>query len=220
MLVILCPTLYRRANMYVKRHAVQRGDKRYVYLRLVEAYRDEQGKVRHRVLRTLGREDQLKASGQLDQLAASFARVDPPTVGTRREVGTLLLVRHYCQRLGLTTIVDTAAPMRGRAQLTHGEVITALVANRLSAPSPLYDVAGWASSAAMAELFDTPAALLNDDRLGRALEALAPVADDVRAALLLAAVEPVVVEQCGGDVEQLGHRRRRRPARDVIQRGG
>jgi transposase len=175
--------------MYVKRHTVRRGDKRYVYLRLVESYRDEAGKVRHRVLRTLGREDELKASGQLDQLAASFARLDPPQAGTRRQVGTLLLVRHYLDRLELTKIVDQAAPMRGRAYLTHGEVTAALVANRLSAPSPLYDVAGWASSAAMGELFDTPAGLLNDDRLGRALEAFAPVADEVRAALLLAAVE-------------------------------
>ena len=36
--------------MYVKRHAVRRGGRRYVYLRLVQAYRDEQGRVRHRVL--------------------------------------------------------------------------------------------------------------------------------------------------------------------------
>jgi transposase len=175
--------------MYVKRHAVTRRGKRYVYLRLVESYRDEHGRVRHRVLRTLGREDELKASGQLDQLAASFARLDPPTAGTRREVGALLLVRHYLDRLGLVKIVDQAAPMRGRAQLANGEVIAALVANRLSAPSPLYDVAGWASSAAMAELFDIPAGLLNDDRLGRGLEAFARVAEQVRGALLLAAVE-------------------------------
>jgi hypothetical protein len=173
--------------MYVKRHAVQRGDKRYVYLRLVEAYRDQDGKVRHRVLKTLGREDQLKASGQLDQLAASFARLDPPLAGTRREVGPLLLVAHYLDRLGLVSLVDQSAPMRGRATLTHGEVIVALVANRLSAPSPLYDIAGWASSAAMAELFGIPAMLLNDDRLGRALEALAPVAEHVRGQLALAA---------------------------------
>jgi transposase len=175
--------------MYVKRHAVRRGDKRYVYLRLVEAYRDENGKVRHRVLRTLGREDELKASGQLDQLAASFARLDPPRVGVRRDVGALLLVAHYLDRLGLVKIVDGLAPMRGRAQLTHGEVIAALVANRLSAPSPLYDVAGWASSAAMAELLGIPAGLLNDDRLGRGLEAFARVAEDVRSALLLTALQ-------------------------------
>jgi hypothetical protein len=71
--------------MYVKRHAVRRGSKRYVYLRLVQAYRDEQGRVRHRVLKTLGREDELKASGQLEQLMGSFARLDPPLAGVRRE---------------------------------------------------------------------------------------------------------------------------------------
>lgn len=180
--------------MYVKRHAVVKDGKRYVYLRLVQAYRDERGKVAHRVLRTLGREDELKASGQLEQLAASFARLDPPAVGTRRHVGPLLLVAHYLQRLDLVKVIDTAAPMRGRAMLTHGEVIAALVANRLAGPAPLYDVAGWASGAAVAELFGVPAGLLNDDRLGRALEALAPVAERVRGELALAAASTCQVD--------------------------
>jgi hypothetical protein len=184
--------------MYIKRHAVVKDGKRYVYLRLVEAYRDESGRVRHRVLRTLGREDDLKASGQLEQLAASFARLDPPPVGTRRHVGPLLLVHHYLERLGLVKMIDEAAPMRGRAMLTHGEVIAALVANRLCAPAPLYDVAGWASSAAVAELLAVPAGLLNDDRLGRALEALAPVAEGVRGQLALAAAA-----RCGADLSRL-----------------
>lgn len=184
--------------MYVKRHAVVKGGKRYVYLRLVRAYRDGDGRVRHQVLRTLGREDELKASGQLDQLAASFSRLDPPPVGTRRHVGPLLLVAHYLHRLGLVEVVDAAAPMRGRAMLTHGEVIAALVANRLCAPAPLYDIAGWASSAAMAELFSVPAGLLNDDRLGRALEALAPAAERVRGELALAAAS-----RCSADLSRL-----------------
>jgi Domain of unknown function (DUF4277)/Transposase DDE domain len=184
--------------MYVKRHAIVKGGKRYVYLRLVEAYRDEQGRVRHRVLRTLGREDELKASGQLEQLAASFARLDPPPAGTRRHVGPLLLVHHYLARLGLVEFIDAAVPMRGRAMLTHGEVIAALVANRLCAPAPLYDVAGWASSAALAELFGVPAGLLNDDRLGRALDALAPVAEQIRGELALAAAA-----RCGADLSRL-----------------
>ena len=184
--------------MYVKRHAIVKGGKRYVYLRLVEAYRDEQGRVRHRVLRTLGREDELKASGQLEQLAASFARLDPPPAGTRRHVGPLLLVHHYLARLGLVGLIDAAVPMRGRAMLTHGEVIAALVANRLCGPAPLYDVAGWASSAALAELFGVPPGLLNDDRLGRALEALGPVAEQIRGELALAAAA-----RCGADLSRL-----------------
>jgi hypothetical protein len=173
--------------MYPRVKRVRRGERTYEYLQLVEGRR-QGGKVRQRVVATLGRVDELKATGQLDRWAGAFTRLDPPTVGTRRDVGPLLLVRHYLRRLGLVEAVDRAAPMRGRALLSHGEVIAALVANRLSAPSPLYDVAGWASSAATAELFAVPAGLLNDDRLGRALEALAPVAEDVRAALCLAAV--------------------------------
>ncbi len=174
--------------MYVKRHIVRKGGREYVYLRLVEAYRNDQGQVRHRLLYTLGREDQLKASGQLEQLAASFARLDPPETGTRRVVGPLLLVEHYLGRLGLPGLIDRLAPMRGRSQLTHGEVISVLVANRLCAPSPLYDVAGWASSAAVAELASVPAMLLNDDRLGRALEAIAPIAEELRGQLMVNAL--------------------------------
>ena len=157
--------------MYVKRHKVRKGGRSYVYLRLVEAYRDEGGKVRHRQVATLGREDQLKVSGQLEQLAASFARLDPPAAGTRRLVGPLLLVAHYLDRLGLVKLVDALVPVRGRALLTQGEVIAVLAASRLCSPSPLYDIAGWASSAAVGELLGVPAMLLNDDRLGRALEA-------------------------------------------------
>jgi hypothetical protein len=175
--------------MYVKRHAVRRGRKRYVYLRLVEAYRDEQGRVRHRVLKTLGREDELKASGQLEQLAGSFARLDPPMAGVRREVGPLLLAWHFIGELDLIGTVDRALRQRGRSQLTVGEAAAALVCSRLCSPSPLYDVAGWASGSALQELFGIPSALLNDDRLGRALELLALEAETLRGTLAARAID-------------------------------
>jgi hypothetical protein len=175
--------------VYVKRHTVRRGERRYVYLRLVEAYRDERGKVRHRVLKTLGREDELKASGQLEQLAGSFARLDPPLAGVRRGVGPLLLVDHFTRALGIGEEVDRLLPERGRHRLSAGEVVVALIASRLASPSPLYDVAGWASGAAMQELFGIPHQLLNDDRLGRCLEALRPHAEGLRGAVMLRAIE-------------------------------
>jgi hypothetical protein len=131
------------------------------------------GRARHRLLRTLGRQDTLKASGQLDQLAASFAGLDPSTLDGRRDVGALLLVRHYLHSLGLAGIIDASAPMRGRATLTHGEVIATLVANRLSVPSPLYDIAGWAFSAARPNCSTHPPGCYTTTGSGRALEALA-----------------------------------------------
>src|SRR6266536_2933606 len=157
--------------MYPRLKRVRRGDQVHEYVQLVEGRR-EAGKVRQRVVATLGRLDELKASGQLDRWAGAFTRLDPPAAGVHREVGPLLVVAHYLRRLGLVGLVDAAAPMRGRAQATHGEVIAALVANRLSGPAPLYDVAGWAGAYAVAELLGVPAGLLNDDRLGRALAAL------------------------------------------------
>ena len=175
--------------MYVKRHAVRRGRNRYVYLRLVQAYRDEQGRVRHRVLKTLGREDELKASGQLEQLMGSFARLDPPLAGVRREVGPLLLVWHFARELDLVGTIDRALPQRGRQQVSVGEVVVGLVASRLCSPSPLYDIAGWASGAAVRELLGIPPQLLNDDRLGRALERFAVYAEHVRGLLAARAIE-------------------------------
>src|SRR5664280_1988324 len=115
---IVVPFMYPR----VKR--VRRGAQLHEYVQLVEGHRVD-GKVRQRVVATLGRLDELKATGQLDRWAGAFARLDPPPVGTRREVGPLLLVTHYLRRLGLTELVDAAAPMRGRSLLTHGEVISA-----------------------------------------------------------------------------------------------
>ena len=208
--------------MYVKRHAVVKDGKRYVYLRLVEAYRNEDGRVRHRVLRTLGREDELKASGQLDQLAASFARLDPPPVGTRRQVGPLLLVRHYLQRLGLVRLVDAAARCAAGPMLTHGEVIAALVANRLAAPAPLYDVAGWASSAAVAELFGVPAAIAQRRPAGPGAGGAGPGGRD--GARRAGAGRRV--ERCGADrpaapgPDRGPVRRRLRPARRWSRRAG
>jgi hypothetical protein len=175
--------------MFVKETMVRRGERRYTYLQLVEGYRDEAGRVRHRVVANLGRKEALKASGQLDALAGSFARLDPPLVGVRREVGPLLLAWQFLRELDVVGTVDRALPARGRSQLSVGEVCAALIASRLCSPSPLYDIAGWASGAAVQELLGIPAALLNDDRLGRALETLAVHAESLRGALAARAIE-------------------------------
>src|SRR6266511_1603785 len=150
--------------MYPRLKRVRRGDQVHEYVQLVEGRR-EAGKVRQRVVATLGRLDELKASGQLDRWAGAFTRLDPPAAGVHREVGPLLVVAHYLRRLGLVGLVDAAAPMPGRA-----------------------------GAYAVAELLGVPAGLLTDDRLGRALDALAPVVEDVRARTLLATLERFEVE--------------------------
>ena len=175
--------------MFVKETKVRRSGREYSYLQLVEGYRDEAGKVRHRVVANLGRKDALKDSGQLEALAGSFARLDPPMAGTRRSVGPLLLVEHFLRELAVKDTVDGALPRSARSILSVGEVVCALVASRLCSPSPLYDVAGWASGAAVHELLGIPPALLNDDRLGRALETFAVYAESLRSHVAARAIE-------------------------------
>lgn len=180
--------------MFVKETTVKRGERAYTYLQLVDGYRDERGRVRHRVVANLGRKEALKESGQLEALAGSFARLDPPMTGTRREVGALLLAGHFLDRLDLVGVVDRALPRSPRSVLSVGEVAAALVCSRLCSPSPLYDVAGWASGAAVHERLGIPAALLNDDRLGRALETFAVHSESVRGAIAARAIDTFGLE--------------------------
>ncbi len=175
--------------MFVKETVVRRGSRAYTYLQMVEGYRDDRGRVRHRVVANLGRKEALKASGQLEALAGSFARLDPPLAGTRREVGALLLAWRFLRELDVAHTIDGALPRSARSSLSVGEAVCVLVASRLCSPSPLYDIAGWASGAAVHELFGTPAELLNDDRLGRALESFAVYAEHVRGLLAARAIE-------------------------------
>jgi transposase len=94
-------------------------------------------------------------------------------------LGALPVVASFCRRLDLQGIVDRACPVREVATLTHGQVIQVLVANRLTSPTPLRRVEDWARTWAVPEVFGVPPAALNDDRIGRALDAIAPKLDAI-----------------------------------------
>ena len=63
-----------------------------------------------------------------------------------KRLGALPVIRAYLERLGLVEQVDALAPVRAVAHLSNGQVVAALVANRLTAPRPLYDVVDWAAA--------------------------------------------------------------------------
>jgi transposase len=100
------------------------------------------------------------------------ARYGPPSV--EKLLGALPVVADFCRRLDLRDIVDRACPVREVATLTHGQVIQVLVANRLTSPTPLRRVEDWARAWAVPEVFGVLPETLNDDRIGRALDAIAP----------------------------------------------
>jgi transposase len=96
-----------------------------------------------------------------------------------KQLGALPVVADYARRLDLAGIIDRACPIRDLADLSHGQVIETLIANRLTSPTPLVRVTDWAREHAVEEVFGINPALLNDDRIGRALDAIAPELDHI-----------------------------------------
>ncbi len=67
----------------------------------------------------------------------------PPSV--EKSLGALPVVRDYLARLDLAGTIDQLAPMRADvSRISHGQVIAALVANRLTSQTPLRHVETWA----------------------------------------------------------------------------
>jgi hypothetical protein len=94
-------------------------------------------------------------------------------------LGGLPVVAEFSRRLDLVGIIDRACPIRDVAIVSHGQVIEALIANRLTSPAPMWRVADWAQEWAVEQALGTAAAALNDDRIARALDAIAPELDRI-----------------------------------------
>ncbi|MFC4121377.1 IS1634 family transposase, partial [Nonomuraea zeae] len=154
-------------------------------------------------------------------------------------LGALPVVAAFCSRLRIRELVDAACPVRDVAGLTHGQVIEVLVANRLTSPAPLVHVQEWARTWAVGEAFGVDPESLNDDRIGRALDAIAPHLDHLAGSVGLAAIEAFGIDvgrlhwdltsiSLQGDYEQaepgfatpkFGHPKDRRPDLKQIQAG-
>src|SRR5260370_7745350 len=91
-----------------------------------------------------------------------------------RRLGAVPVVAEFGRRVRMAEIIDELCPVRPVAWISHGEVIEALVANRLTAPAPMVRVQEWAAAMAVDEAYGISPELLNDDRIARALAAIAP----------------------------------------------
>ena len=115
-----------------------------------------------------------------------------PNRAVRRRVvrllGSLPLIAHFARRLAIQRTIDRLCPSRGNAYLTHGEVALAIIANRLTAPKAMYQILDWAEKWELREVFGFDPVPLNDDRLGRCLDALASQIDAVQGEVTVAAV--------------------------------
>ncbi|MFJ9847068.1 DUF4277 domain-containing protein [Kitasatospora sp. NPDC101155] len=115
-----------------------------------------------------------------------------------RRLDALPASAEFLRRLDVAGIVDELCPIREVAHLTHGQVIEVLVANRLSAPAPLVRVGDWAREWAVEEVFGIEPDLLGDDRLARALDAIAPPLEE-----LVGTVGAQAIAEFGIDVSRI-----------------
>jgi hypothetical protein len=70
-----------------------------------------------------------------------------------RTIGPLVLTTPVLQRLEFRRIVNRYCPIAEQAELDHGLVAELITQSRLSDPSALYDLPGWAAHFAISTLY-------------------------------------------------------------------
>jgi transposase len=91
-----------------------------------------------------------------------------------RTIGPLVLTTPVLRRLDFRGMVNRYCPIAEQAALDHGLVAELVTQSRLSDPSALYALPGWAEHFAIATLYPEieRTGQVNDDRAGRMLDAL------------------------------------------------
>jgi transposase len=87
-------------------------------------------------------------------------------------LGPVAVVAPLLEHMDVANIIDRHLPPDPQLEYSHGQVLSLLLAARLSQPLALVNVPTWAEESGAEFLWNIPADKLNDDRLGRALDAL------------------------------------------------
>jgi len=86
-------------------------------------------------------------------------------------LGPLAVIAPLLEQMDVAAIIDRHLPPDPQLEFSHGQVLRMLLGARLSQPLALVNVAGWADESGAEYLWGIPADKLNDDRLGRSLDA-------------------------------------------------
>jgi transposase len=85
--------------------------------------------------------------------------------------GALAVIYPLLNRMKVDEIIEHHLPKDVRAEFGHGPILSLLIAARLFRPTALINVAEWAADSGADLLWEVPAEKINDDRLGRSLDA-------------------------------------------------
>lgn len=147
------------------------------YLQLVESYRNEDGKPRHRVIANLGRIDHLQAES-LRPLINGLQRAaglpesktpEPPRVEfqSSKAFGDLFALQSLWSELGLASSLKRAL-RSSRRQFDAEALVRAMVFNRLCEPTSKLGLLSWLDTVAMPQIPEK----VTHDQLLRSMDAL------------------------------------------------
>jgi transposase len=85
--------------------------------------------------------------------------------------GALAVIYPLIERMNVKQIINQHCPADPQAEFDYGTTLSLLIAARLYSPLALSNVAQWAADTGADILWGIPSEKLNDDRLGRALDA-------------------------------------------------
>lgn len=158
------------------------------YLQLVESYRNEHGKPRHRVIANLGRIDHLQAESLRPlinglQRAAGLPESKEPAAArvefeSSKAFGDLFALHSLWSELGLASSLQRAL-RSSRRQFDAEALVRAMVFNRLCAPTSKLGLLAWLDTVAMPQM---PKKVTHDQLL-RAMDALMEHLDAVEKAV-------------------------------------
>ncbi len=110
--------------------------------------------------------------------AAELAWADVPARQVKM-LGSLPVVFSFCRRLDISGVTGDLVPIREVAAVSAGQAAEAMICNRLTSPAPLVHAGDWARTWAVPEVLGIPAFALNDGKLGRTLDAIAPRLEEI-----------------------------------------
>jgi len=100
------------------------------------------------------------------------------------------------RRIGVRDIVDRFCPMSRQPGLSHGECAEFLVMHLLQSPQrkPLYKLEEWAEDHSVDLIYGQPSERFNEDRIGRALDAISESIVDIETAVVSQAVSTYKID--------------------------
>ena len=104
-------------------------------------------------------------------------------------LGALAMLWPLLHEMQVARIINQHVPADPQAEYDHGTVLSLLVAARVCNPVALVNVGAWAADSGADMLWGIPVEKLNDDRLGRALDAFFGQRHSILASLALHVAE-------------------------------